>query len=398
MGRQSRHRARTASSQLIAKLAAALAAGLVILLAVPGNSLAAPQPCGGRAQITDAVGDGHHIETDVASAWFSQSAGRLQGVIRIVQATWLPAHEDSTYAGYALLFTVGGQTWYVRGQAPQPGAGAIQYDYGTWSQAGGFVSTGLTTGEVVPGSNGTLTLDIPAQTGAVSGAVLANPFVLTYDGVGPTGPHWVDRAPGGAGDQAPAFGTFGADYVVGPCVVGGGGPGGGGSGVLAVELRSPAKRTGRGKVRIRGNVAPAAGGVTVELALDATKDSTRRLTTGPDGTFSTSVVIKETTRLRATAGGLRSQTLTVTMRSKTRIAIKRLRKGRVLVKGKVDPGLPGRVLLLRANAIKPIARTKTRKGRFSFRFKRLRRGSYQAVFVPFKGRAERSTSNKGVIR
>jgi hypothetical protein len=395
MGRQTRHRAHTAARH-IAKATAALAAALLTLLAAPAMSAAAPSPCGGRAQITDPAGDGHHINSDVVSAWFSEPAGRLQGVIQTRQAVWEPAHEDSESSGFALLFSAGGQTWYVRAEAPRPPA-PIRYDYGTWSQAGGFVTAGPTVGEVVAGANGTLTLDIPAQTGAVGGSVLSNPFVLTWDGSGPTGPHWVDRAPGGAGDQAPVLGTFGADYVVGPCVTGGGGPGGV-AGVSAVELRATAKRTGRGKVRIRGSVAPARGGVAVELALAGRKKTTRTLTTRADGTFSTSVVITETTRIRATAGGLRSQTLTITMRSKVRIAIRRLRGGGLLVRGRVNPALPGRVLLLRANAIKPSARTTTRKGRFSFRFKRLRRGGYQAVFIPFKGRAERSTSNEGVIK
>ena len=256
------------------------------------------------------------------------------------------------------------------------------------------MSAGPTVGEVVAGSGGTVTIDIP---GALTGAVLANPFVMTYDGVGATGPHWVDRAPGGAGDQTPTFGTFGADYVVGPCVGGGGGPGGV-AGLSAVDLRAPAKRVGRGKLRVRGSVAPARGGVAVELTIDGGKKVTRQVTTGADGTFSASVLITETTRLRAAAGGLRSQTLTITMRSKTRIKVRRLRNGGVLVKGFVNPALPGRVLLLRTTAVKPSARTKTRKGRFSFRFKHLQRGRYQAVFIPSKGRAERSTSNKGVVK
>jgi hypothetical protein len=86
------------------------------------------------------------------------------------------------------------------------------------------------------------------------------------------------------------------------------------------------------------------------------------------------------------------------MFSKTRITVRRLRAGRVLVRGRVNPALPGRVLLLRGNAVKPSARTFARKGRFKFRFNRIRPGRYQAVFIPSKGRAERSTSNKGVVR
>ncbi len=86
------------------------------------------------------------------------------------------------------------------------------------------------------------------------------------------------------------------------------------------------------------------------------------------------------------------------MLSKVRIKVKRLRRGRVLIRGTVRPKLPGRVLLLRTTSAVPAARTVARKGRFSFRFKNLRRGRYQAVFIPSKGRAERATSNKGVIR
>ncbi len=394
MDRQTRFRARTASSKPIAKVIVALAATVLTLLVAPGVSAGAPAPCGGRVQISDPPGDGHHINSDVLSAWFSESAGRLQGVIQTRQAVWEPMHEDAESAGFALLFSVGGQTRYVRAEAPRPPA-AVRYDHGTWTAAGGFVSAGPTVGEVVPGSGGTVTIDVP---GVVAGVVLANPFVMTYDGVGATGPHWVDRAPGGAGEQAPNLGTFGADYVVGPCVGGGGGPGGGAAGLSAVDLRAPAKRTGRGKLRVRGSVAPARAGVAVELTIDGAKKVTRQLTTGADGTFSASVLITETTRLRAAAGGLRSQTLTTTMRSKTRIKVRRLRNGGVLVKGLVNPALPGRVLLLRSSAVKPSARTTTRKGRFSFRFKQLQRGRYQAVFIPSKGRAERSTSNKGVVR
>jgi hypothetical protein len=86
------------------------------------------------------------------------------------------------------------------------------------------------------------------------------------------------------------------------------------------------------------------------------------------------------------------------MFSKTRITVRRLRKGGTLVRGRVNPALPGRVLLLRTNAVRPSARTSARNGRFKFRFNDLRPGRYQAVFIPSKGRAERSTSTRGVVR
>ena len=214
---------------------------------------------------------------------------------------------------------------------------------------------------------------------------------MTYDGDG-----LIDRAPGGT---TPG-GEYGADYVVGSCggTGGGGGGGGGPAGISSVQLRAPAKRVGAGPVRVRGSIAPARGGVPVELSVRARSRVVRRLTTRADGTFSTSIRLSETTRVRATAGGLGSQTRTVAMLSRTRITVRHMPDGGVLVQGRVNPALPGRVLLLRTTAVKPSARTSARKGRFTFRLKDPRPGRYEAVFIPSKGRAERSTSNKGVIR
>ncbi len=216
-------------------------------------------------------------------------------------------------------------------------------------------------------------------------------FVLTWDGVG-VEPHWVDRAPGGV---TPAGTEYGADYRVGPC---GGAGGTAGLSVSSVQLRARSKLVGGGKVTVKGSIAPARGGVPVELTAKARRAVVRKLTTRADGTFSVSMPVSETTQLRAVAGGIGSQTQTVTVVSKVRIKVRHLRGGGVLVRGKVRPKLPGRVLLLRTTSAIPSARTVARKGRFTFRFKHLRRGTYQAVFIPSKGRAERATSNRGVIR
>jgi hypothetical protein len=62
----------------------------------------------------------------------------------------------------------------------------------------------------------------------------------------------------------------------------------------------------------------------------------------------------------------------------------------------VRPALPGRVLLLRRGAVKPTTTVKPRDGRFRVRI--ARPGRYQAVSIPSGKRAERSTSNTGVIR
>jgi hypothetical protein len=117
------------------------------------------------------------------------------------------------------------------------------------------------------------------------------------------------------------------------------------------------------------------------------------LSSAGDGSFSARVPIGETTRLRASAAGIFSRELTLTMYAKVRIKVKGRR-----VTGTTDPPLPGRVLWLRANAVTPSARTTARNGRFRLVLEHPRRGRYQAVFVPTGKRAERATSNSGVIR
>jgi hypothetical protein len=371
---------------------AVAALAVLVLAAFPTVAAGqAPPPCGGQPQISDAAGDGHHPATDVLSAWFSEASGRLQAVIKVDAGNWFPDHPPGP-ARWALLFDVGGQTRYVRAVAPD----LPPFDYGTWAAPDVFTSAGPSLGALTGGPGGTATIDVPGQTGAVTGAVLTNPFVLTYDGDG-----LIDRAPGGT---TPGGTEYGADYVVGSCggagTPGGGTPGSGGggaAGVSAVQLLAPAKRVGAGRVRVRGSIAPARADVPVELTMTG-RSAVLRLTTRADGTFSTSLRLTQTSSLRAMAGGLGSEVRTITMFSKTRITVRRLRGGGVLIGGRVNPALPGRVLLLRTDAVRPAARTSARKGRFRFRFNRLRPGRYQAVFIPSKGRAERSTSNKGVVR
>jgi hypothetical protein len=140
---------------------------------------------------------------------------------------------------------------------------------------------------------------------------------------------------------------------------------------------------------VSGRVLPARAGVAVSL----TGSKPLTLTTAADGTFSARVAIGETTRLRASAAGIFSRELTLTMYSKVRIRVHGRR-----VTGTTDPPLPGRVLWLRANAVTPSARATARNGRFRLTLKHPRRGRYQAVFIPSGRRAERSTSNTGVIR
>jgi hypothetical protein len=372
---------------------------------------AAPAPCGGVAQISDPTGDGHHPNTDVLSAWFSEEAGRLQAVIRVDVGDWLPAHARSDSAGWAMLFDVGGQTRFVRVEALP--TGELRYDHGTWTLAGSFVSAGTTTGEVTTGAGGTATIDVPAETGAVAGALLAKPFVLTYEHEPPpTAPnHWVDHAPGGV---LPGDAVYGADFVVGSCQPspaagsGSGSPtGDAGAGAAtpattAVVLNARKRRVGSGRVRARGRVLPARGGVTVQVTAKASGSPkapiVRSVRTLADGSFTVSLPVSESSTVSAVGDGINAQTLVVTVQSTIRMRLRRLKSGKTVISGLVSPRLPGSVLLLRTNAATPSATTRARNGHFRFTARRFTHGRYEAVFVPSGNRAERSTSASGAIR
>jgi hypothetical protein len=379
---------------------AAIALSLVLC---PAALAAPPAPCNGVAQISDVTGDGHHTNTDVSSAWFSEQAGGLQAVIKVAGGDWRPMHVDSATASWSLLFDVAGQQHFVRLLADK--RGALSFDYGTWTLAGGFVSAGATTGAVTTGAGGTVTIDVPAQAGVAAGTVLARPFVLTYES-DPTEPGPVDRAPGGvtAGEVA-----FGADYVVGACqptgpAGSGAGDGAGATGgatVTAVILDAPKRVVGARRVRAGGRVVPARAGVHVQVtskARGSAKAIVRSGWTLADGSFKVSIPVSESATLTAVAEQINAQTLTVVVQSKVRLSLRRLANGKTVASGLVTPRLPGRVLLLRTNAAIPSARTAARHGHFRFAARRLLRGRYQAVFIPSGGRAERSTSTSGAVR
>lgn len=385
----------------------AAAAALATIVAAPAAA-APPAACQNLTQIADVPGDGHHPNTDLVSGWFSEQAG-LQAVLRPKVPSWAPVHDDSDAAGFALLYEVGGERRYVRAEAPR--TGDMRYDHGAWSLAGGFASAGATTGRI---DAGTVVIDVPV---VAPGTKLTRPFALTYDGFEPSGPHWVDRAPGGV---TPAGDEYGADLVVGACALGAGGAtagspgttdGGGSTGgtagtatgtspnaVTAVRLTARRSITGRRTVRVTGSVAPARAGVAVTLRAQAAKTISRRTLTRSDGSFTVPLALGETTKLRASAEGISSQTVTVTVRSKVRVQVRRTRSGGAIITGRVWPSLAGRVLWLRDGAARPTATTTVRESRFRLRFSRPTAGRYQAVFIPFGRRAERSTSNTGVIR
>ena len=169
--------------------------------------------------------------------------------------------------------------------------------------------------------------------------------------------------------------------------------------MTSVQLRARSKLVGGGSVPVSGSVAPARGGVPVELSAKTRSSVVKRLTTKADGTFATSIPVKETTRAPCRRRGHR---LTDTQ---GRRVVEGPDQGQAsAARSRAHPGdgaseaARDECCLLRTTSAVPAARTVARKGRFSFRFKNLRRGRYQAVFIPSKGRAERATSNKGVIR
>ncbi len=398
---------------------AAMVAGISLGAAVSGADGASgpPAPCNNIPQITDASGDGHHPATDVLSAWFSEASGHLQAVIKARVGLWVAEHEDADIngSGFVLLFSAGGQTRFVRANAPAAdhASDPVTYDYGTYTGGEGFVTSGSTTGSVITSAGaGTVTIDVPAATGATAGVKLADPFVLTYDGISQGIHDWVDHGPGGV---APDDAARGADYTVGSCgsstttttttgTTTGTTPVGTTptettpSGTSAVQLKAPTRVKGGGTVTVSGQVFPARGGVAVTLTRAARSTRSTRMTTKNDGTFSAKVPIQETTDLRAVADGTGSQTLTVTALTTVKVKVTRRRDGSAVVTGTVRPRLPGRVLWLRTTSVTASARTTTSKGTFRLRLKHPRRGRYQAVVIPSGNRAERATSNTGVIR
>lgn len=383
---------------------ATLALAAVTALSTPTAKAAPPAPCNNAPQITDPSGDGHHPPTDVLSAWWSEANGRLQAVIKVSAATPAAQHDEAEIpgAGYAFIYSVGPTPRYVR--AIIPISGPTTFDYGTYTGVGGFTSAGPTTGAVEsgPGTGGTVTIDVPA---VASGTRLIGLRVITWDGINGSEVTWVDHAPGAA---QPTDSARGADYVVGSCAAAGPGatptPGGGGTpqppgqGVTSVLLAAPKHITGRRTVTVTGKVLPARAGLPITLKRTAKRTGTSTATTTADGSFKLRVVVGETTRLRATAGGIGSGEVTITVRSKVKIKVRNRADGSAIVTGTVDPKLPGRILLLRTNAIKASAKTTAQGGKFTLRLKHPRPGRYQAIFIPTGERAERSTSNTGVIR
>ena len=382
----------------------AAAVGTLLLLAIPGVAgAAAPAPCDGVPQVTDVQGDGHHASTDVLRAWLSEASGHLQAVVDVNVGTFAPEHLDADIngSGFAFVFTVAGQTRYVRATAPPPNEANVSFDVGTYNPAtpGRFVSAGPTTGTVArnPIGHGTVTIDIPVSTGAVTPAHLTQLFVLTYDGITNDVPGWVDRAPGGV---LPDEASFGADYVLGSCDAGAGGGGGGGPvTTTAVRMAAPTSLKGGGNAVVTGSVVPARGGVPVVVTASAATTTKRTVRTAADGRFRMVLPVRETTIVRAQAEGIGSPSATVVVRATVHLVSNRRSGGITRIRGVIAPGLPGRILLIRTTAFRPsLAITTTGKRSFTFRIRHPQAGRYQLIYIPSGERAERTTSRAFTVR
>jgi hypothetical protein len=396
---------RSARSTLVAALAA------LGVATAASAAPTAPAPCHDVPQITDVIGDGHHTSSDVLSAWFSEAAGSLQAVIEVHNAIWKPEHDDADIngSGFAMLFSLPGRTDYVRARAAPDGT--LTYDYGTYTAPNTFTTVGATTGSAIYGVDGTVTMDVPPALGATAGALVGNPYVLTYDGITGGVPAWVDQAPGGV---TPGDSARGADYVVGSCNAGAGGgpatPGGGGTApgggsvpggssaasTTAVLLRAPRRLVGSSQATITGSVVPAQSGLGVAIARAAHAGTvTSHVRTTAAGTFKVTVPVRETTRVRAKANAISSRTLTIEMLTRVRIRVQRSRSGAITIRGTYSPSLPGRAVLLPQFSATPTLTRKVTGGRFSLHLARhhLPHGRVQVVYVPSASRAERSTSN-----
>ena len=361
----------------IAWVAAAVAAPVLALAPVAG---AAPVPCGGTPQITDAVGDGHHQNSDVTSAWFSGTPEALQAVITLRLGLFEPAHDDSAAVAYAMIFRLGDAWRFVRAQADR--SGAVTYDHGDWSPLTYFQPLGQTTGSAtVERGAGVVAIDIPPALGMSATSIISTPFVMTSDGVDAGVPHWVDRAPGGT---TPDSGEFGADLLVGACSAGATGPTG-------VTLSGPGRVIGAGTARVTGAVAGADAGVPVSIIAVGTATATYSATTTAGGVFAARVPIRATTTIRAAAAGLGSPTITII--SRERAAVRGTPRAGTTLTVAVSPALPGRALLLRPVGFQPMATTRVRGGTAVFRVPTSAVGRAQVVIIPDGARAERGQSS-----
>jgi len=217
------HRARRAG------ILAGLACLAVSLSPAAIASAATPAPCGGEPlvidksgdQVTDPGGTGLFEDegapnTDILQGFFTYEdvAGKkvltANTVIRDLKTGEIPGAATALY--YYTLFVVGGETKYV---VYRDTGGAPVFKYGTYDpDLGTYLNEGDTTGALVPGANGVVSVVVPEALGIKEGTELKTvAFTVDeiYGGDDETGLNV-------HADEAPAEG--GPSYIVAPCAAG----------------------------------------------------------------------------------------------------------------------------------------------------------------------------------
>ena len=364
----------------------------MILAMMGAAALAAaapPAPCNGVAQIVDPSADSHHINTDVTRAWFVRDS---DGVVTVnVEVSALGPkidHQENDRVLWRVYFTAEGKRRYV--QATSPRSGAPSYEYGSGD---GVSATreGATTGTLFPGAKGVVQVVVPPAL-APEGAVLGGPVAVAAE-ASALRTQWFERAPGGDDPTDASERSTGSDWRVQSC--GGGAPapsggspsGGGGSaggatgGIAGVGFAAASVRSGYAQLAtLAGSVAPALGGVTVEI-LDESGAVRTRLTTDAAGRFAVKVRMHRDAALRARAGGLTSGPVQLVLVPRLRLAAPRRVAAGLRLEGTALPITRGTVALEQRSGGQwlEVGRAAVRGGRFTTVLRGIRRGTFRAV-------------------
>ena len=310
-------------------------------------------------------------------------------------AVWEPAHDDSDAAGFALLYAVGGETRYVRGEAVR--GAPVRFDHGTWTAAGGL-QPARARSPASP-SPAALVHRPPAGPRRDRPGAAVRAHLRRRDGRRAALGRPRARARRRAGRHGVRRRRRGRQLRTGGSGRAGRPPGGG------HDHRGRARRPAARASAAAGSWSAAAsrrrgpGSRSSSTATARRRTVTRRAVTQADGTFS----LRAARSARPPASGP----------SPRRSARRRGRSASCPACGSGCASAPAAPSPSRAGSgppcpaaccccgaapsipPRPAAR---RGGRFTLRLRAPRAGRYQVVFIPSGERAERSTSNTGVIR
>ena len=168
-----------------------VAAVAALAVAVPAQAqVAAPPPgCAGVAA-EDVIGDqtrsspvgGPSVEgpayLDLEKLYFTYSGGKTYANVQVADLTDSP--DPGTATRWYVQFQNGTKHQWVR--AAITATGDLAYAYGDYdTEEESYAIVGDTTGQMVTGEHGVITIQVPAAVGGKSGGKLANPFAVTYE-------------------------------------------------------------------------------------------------------------------------------------------------------------------------------------------------------------------------